>query len=51
MEQEGIVLETANPTVQQSLQSEVELDPMAGEQTWPTKEELKEAEGNILYIF
>lgn len=47
MEQEPSVLEKADPAVQQSLQSEVEIDPMAGEQTWPTNEELKEAEGKF----
>ena len=30
------------------MQSEVELDPMEGEQTWPTKEELMEAERRFL---
>ena len=30
---------------QVSLESEVVPDPMEGEQTWPTEEELKEAEG------
>ena len=31
-------------THQESLQREVELDPMEGEQTWPTEEELAEAD-------
>ena len=30
---------------QESLESEVPLDPMAGEQTWPSEQELREAEG------
>ena len=30
---------------QESLESEVTPDPMEGEQTWPSEEELKEAEG------
>ena len=30
---------------QVSLESEVALDPMAGEQTWPSEQELREAEG------
>ena len=30
---------------QVSLESEVVPDPMEGEQTWPTEEELREAEG------
>ncbi|KAK3744874.1 hypothetical protein QZH41_003654 [Actinostola sp. cb2023] len=42
---EGVrVVDKANPAFQESLQSEVELDPMEGEQTWPTEDELKEAE-------
>lgn len=32
---------------QESLESEVLPDPMEGEQTWPTEEELAEAEGYI----
>lgn len=39
------VLMTADPSKQESLQVEVEPDPMDGEQTWPTEEELKEADG------
>ncbi|GIY10361.1 pre-rRNA-processing protein TSR1 homolog [Caerostris darwini] len=38
------ISETANPVDQESLQSEVIPDPMEGEQTWPTQEELDEAE-------
>ena len=34
--------------IQESLQSEVIPDPMEGEQTWPTDDELKEAEGALL---
>ncbi|KAH3882716.1 pre-rRNA-processing protein TSR1 homolog [Dreissena polymorpha] len=33
-----------NPAHQESLQAEAEFDPMEGEQTWPTEEELKQAE-------
>jgi len=36
------VLEKANPLHQESLESEVIPDPMEGEQTWPTEEELTE---------
>ena len=45
------VLEKADVARQESLQSEVIPDPMEGEQTWPTEEELAEAEGTtpILY--
>ena len=39
------LLARADPAFQESLQSEVEPDPMEGEQTWPTDEELKQAEG------
>ncbi|XP_018412655.1 PREDICTED: pre-rRNA-processing protein TSR1 homolog isoform X3 [Nanorana parkeri] len=44
MEEDVKVLMKADPTAQESLQSEVVPDPMEGEQTWPTEEELKEAE-------
>ncbi|XP_020294541.1 pre-rRNA-processing protein TSR1 homolog [Pseudomyrmex gracilis] len=36
----------ANPEKQESLESECIPDPMDAEQTWPTKEELAEAEAN-----
>lgn len=35
----------ADPTTRESLQAEAEVDPMEGEQTWPTESELLEAEG------
>ncbi|KAJ6653116.1 hypothetical protein lerEdw1_010078 [Lerista edwardsae] len=44
MEESVKVLMTADPSKQESLQVEVVPDPMDGEQTWPTEEELKEAE-------
>ncbi|XP_075710270.1 pre-rRNA-processing protein TSR1 homolog [Rhinoderma darwinii] len=44
MEEDVKLLMKAEPSVQESLQSEVVPDPMEGEQTWPTEEELKEAE-------
>lgn len=34
-----------DPSKQESLECEVEPDPMEGEQTWPTEEELAQAEG------
>ncbi|XP_046396725.1 pre-rRNA-processing protein TSR1 homolog [Ischnura elegans] len=37
------VLQVADPEKLESLQSENEIDPMEGEQTWPTAEELAEA--------
>lgn len=39
------MLMRADPSRQESLQTEAELDPMEGEQTWPSESELKEAEG------
>ncbi|KAM9321008.1 pre-rRNA-processing protein TSR1 homolog [Gastrophryne carolinensis] len=44
MEEDVKVLMKADPAAQASLQSEVVPDPMEGEQTWPTEEELQEAE-------
>ncbi|KAK1157524.1 hypothetical protein AOXY_G25227 [Acipenser oxyrinchus oxyrinchus] len=38
------MLMRADPSRQESLQTEAELDPMEGEQTWPSESELKEAE-------
>ncbi|XP_013867928.1 pre-rRNA-processing protein TSR1 homolog [Austrofundulus limnaeus] len=38
------VLMKADPSCRESLQSEAEVDPMDGEQTWPTETELMEAE-------
>eukprot|EP00762_Andalucia_godoyi_P000363 ANDGO_03148.mRNA.1 Pre-rRNA-processing protein TSR1 homolog len=40
----GAILDAPSAQSQESLQAENELDPMAGEQTWPTEEEYKEAE-------
>ena len=41
------VLDVADPKKQESLQSENEPDPMDAEQTWPTEEELAEAQGSF----
>lgn len=38
------VLDVADPSKQESLETENPIDPMEGEQTWPTAEELAEAE-------
>ncbi|KAK2912343.1 pre-rRNA-processing protein TSR1 homolog [Channa argus] len=38
------VLMKADPSCRESLQTEAEVDPMDGEQTWPTEAELLEAE-------
>ncbi|XP_019366530.1 PREDICTED: pre-rRNA-processing protein TSR1 homolog [Gavialis gangeticus] len=47
MEEDVKVLMKADPSRQELLQSEVVPDPMEGEQTWPTEEELKEAEESM----
>ena len=39
------ILMKADPARRESLQAEAEVDPMDGEQTWPTETELLEAEG------
>lgn len=39
------MLMKADPSSRESLQAEAEVDPMDGEQTWPTESELLEAEG------
>ncbi|XP_066534389.1 pre-rRNA-processing protein TSR1 homolog [Hoplias malabaricus] len=38
------VLMKSDPSQRESLQAEAEVDPMDGEQTWPTESELQEAE-------
>ena len=44
MEEGGTVLLTADPSLQQGgLVREVVPDPMEGEQTWPTEEDLQQA--------
>lgn len=45
MEEDLKVLMKSDPDRQESLQTEVIPDPMEGEQTWPTEEELNEANG------
>jgi pre-rRNA-processing protein TSR1 len=45
MEEDLKVLMKADPDHQESLQTEAIPDPMEGEQTWPTEEELDEADG------
>ena len=51
MDEDVKVLARAHPSLQQSLQSEVEPDAMDGEQTWPTEEELRQAEGWYICSF
>ncbi|NWZ20947.1 TSR1 protein, partial [Asarcornis scutulata] len=46
MEEDVKLLMKADASKQESLQSEVVPDPMEGEQTWPTEEELQEAEAS-----
>ena len=38
------MLAKCDPSRQQTLVTEAEVDPMEGEQTWPTEEELREAD-------
>lgn len=47
MEEDLKVLMKADPDRQESLQTEVILDPLEGEQTWPTEEELNEANDSL----
>ena len=47
MEEDVKILAKADASQQESLDSEVVPDPMEGEQTWPTEEELRDAEGGI----
>ncbi|XP_069471452.1 pre-rRNA-processing protein TSR1 homolog [Ambystoma mexicanum] len=47
LEEEPKVLMKADPKEQESLLTEAIPDPMEGEQTWPTEEELKEAEDSV----
>ncbi|CAB4026240.1 Pre-rRNA-processing TSR1, partial, partial [Paramuricea clavata] len=44
MEEDTKILQKADPAFQETLVCEVVPDPMEGEQTWPTDEEIKEAE-------
>ena len=44
-QQQVRVLERADAAKQTSLQAVADVDPMEGEQTWPTQEELADAEG------
>ena len=50
MDEDLKVLARADPAFQESLQSEVVPDAMDGEQTWPTDEELRQAEGTTQKI-
>lgn len=47
MDEDVTVLEAADPSIQESLDAEAEVDPMEGEQTWPTQEELDAADASI----
>lgn len=44
MEEDLKVIATSDPSKQMSLVTEAEVDPMEGEQTWPTEEELLQAD-------
>lgn len=50
MEEDIKILQKADPAYQETLVCEVVLDPMEGEQTWPTDEEIKEA-GKLLILY
>uniref|UniRef100_A0A8B9R7Z5 Pre-rRNA-processing protein TSR1 homolog n=1 Tax=Anas platyrhynchos TaxID=8839 RepID=A0A8B9R7Z5_ANAPL len=50
MEEDVKLLMKADASKQESLQSEVVPDPMEGEQTWPTEEELQEAEDRVVKV-
>ena len=50
MDEDLKVLARADPILRQSLQSEVVPDAMDGEQTWPTDEELRQAEGKLIVV-
>ena len=45
--EESQVLARPDPRLQATLDSELEVDPMEDEQTWPTPEELQDAEGRL----
>ncbi|XP_042877630.1 pre-rRNA-processing protein TSR1 homolog isoform X2 [Penaeus japonicus] len=45
--EEPQLIEEADPERQETLISTNEVDPMEGEQTWPTQEELEEAEASV----
>ncbi|KAI9011127.1 hypothetical protein BC832DRAFT_619418 [Gaertneriomyces semiglobifer] len=47
MDMEEGVLDVPDPQRQESLVAENEPDPMEGEQTWPTEQELKDAEDRV----
>lgn len=47
VDEETHLLEEADPNLQEDLTSTNEVDPLEGEQTWPTEEELREAEENV----
>jgi len=47
VEMGGSVLATADPHIQQQLDTENVPEPLDQEQTWPTEEELREAENNL----
>ena len=49
MEEDIKILQKADPAFQETLVSEVVPDPMEGEQTWPTDEEINEA-GNAYIV-
>ena len=51
MDEDIKILHKPDPAFQETLISEVIPDPMEGEQTWPTEEELREAGYLIIYYY
>jgi len=45
MEEDVKTIAVSDPSKQESLLTEAEVDPMDAEQTWPTEEEIRQAEG------
>ena len=50
MEEDVKVIAVADTTKQESLVAEAEVDPMDAEQTWPTEEEIQQAEGFTYFL-
>ena len=50
MDEDVKIIATVDISKQESLNAEAEVDPMEGEQTWPTDEELREADGLFLLV-
>ena len=51
MDEDIKIIATSDSLKQESLISEAEVDPMDAEQTWPSEEEIKEADGMLDIFF